>query len=164
MNCHKARRNGTTYQSTNISSTWGPHHSVQADNFFGKNAYQFGSTAYLTNGHQFAVTDACVTCHMVATADTGTVNRDKVGGHSWNLHNPASGYDHTTACTNCHGAKNSFEDFMAVMDFDGNGSTESIQAEVGGLLRNIRIMLPPTGVDSISWQGIRASEHIGTIN
>jgi len=156
MNCHKNRRNSDTYVLTNVSSShWGPHGSVQADNFFGRNAATFNNTPFLSNAHQFAVTDACVTCHMVATADTGTVNRDKVGGHSWNLHNPASGYDHTAACTNCHGPKNSFEDFEASMDYDGDGSIEAIQSEVDGLLAKIRFLLPPTGIDSVSWEMIR---------
>jgi len=155
MNCHKNRRNADTYVLTNVSNShWGPHGSVQADVFFGKNAATFG-TAFLSNAHQFAVTDACVTCHMVATADTGTVNRDKVGGHSWNLHNPATGYDHTTACTSCHGPKNSFEDFEASMDYDGDGSIEGIPSEVDGLLAKIRFLLPPTGIDSVAWEMIR---------
>ena len=50
---------------------------------------------------------------MVATTDTGTVNRDKVGGHSFNLVNPDNGYEHTAACTSCHGPKTSFNDFIA---------------------------------------------------
>ena len=156
MDCHKARRNNVIYQSTNISSSWGPHHSVQTDNFLGKNAYEFNG-AYQSNIHQLAVTDACVTCHMVTTADTATVNGNKVGGHSWRLHNPETGYDHTSACVNCHGQKNSFDDFMAATDVDGDGTVESIRAEVLGALTNIRILLPPVGVDSISWTGIKAS-------
>ncbi len=154
MNCHKARRNNVTYMSSTITATWGPHHSVQADNFLGKNAAQFTS-AYLTNSHQFAVTDACVTCHMVATTDTGTVNRDKVGGHSFRLENPDNGYEHTTACTNCHGPITSFDDFIAPTDYDGDGSVESVSGEVDGLLHNLRVLLPPTGIDSISWQMIK---------
>lgn len=157
MDCHKARRDNVSYQNTNISSTWGPHHSVQTDNFFGKNAYQFGATPYLTNSHQFAVTDACATCHMVATTDTGTVNRDKVGGHTFKMHNEDTGYDHTTSCTSCHGPKTSFSDFLALTDYDGDGTIEPIQGEVDGLLQNIRLFLPPIGQDTIIWTQIRSS-------
>ena len=142
MNCHKNRREAEATSLTSITNShWGPHHSVQADNFFGQNAASFDGNGYLTNSHQYAITDACVTCHMVATVDTGNVNRDKVGGHSWNLNNPETGYDHTTACTSCHGPKDSFEDFEALTDYDGDGSVESIQGEVEGLLQNIRILL-----------------------
>lgn len=156
MDCHKARRDNVSYTNTNVTSVhWGPHHSVQSDNFFGQNAASFDGQPFLTNSHQYAVTDACVTCHMVATTDTGTVNRDKVGGHTFRLVNPENGYEHTTACTNCHGPKTSFEEFEAVTDYDGDGSVESISGEIEGLLTNIRILLPPTGQDSIDWTMIR---------
>jgi len=156
MNCHKARRDNVTYTQTSVtSSTWGPHYSVQTDVFLGQNAAQFTSP-YLSNSHKFAVTDACVTCHMVATVDTGNVNRDKVGGHSLKLRNPQTGYEHTTSCTPCHGTINSFDDFIALTDYDGDGQVESIRNELDGLLTVIRILLPPTGIDSISWQQIGA--------
>lgn len=156
MDCHKARRNNVTYQNTNISSTWGPHHSVQTDNFLGKNAYEF-SGAYQTNMHQNIITDACVTCHMTVLPDTSVTNPNKVGAHTFRLKNPDTGYEHTGACVTCHGQKSSFDDFMASADYDGDGSVESIPAEVQGALRNIRILLPPVGIDSIAWQGIKAS-------
>ncbi len=156
MDCHKARRDNVSYTNTNVTSAfWGPHHSVQSDNFLGQNAASFNGQPFLTNSHQYAITDACVTCHMVATTDTGTVNRDKVGGHTFRLVNPENGYEHTTACTNCHGPKTSFEEFEAVTDYDGDGSVESISGEIEGLLTNIRILLPPTGLDSIDWAMIR---------
>ena len=156
MDCHKARRNGVTYQSTNISSTWGPHHSVQTDNFLGKNAIEF-SGPYQTNIHQNAITDACVTCHMSTLPDTSVTNANKVGGHTFRLENPETGYDYLGSCATCHPGKTSFNDFIAALDYDGDGTTESIREEVEGALRNIRILLPPVGVDSISWQGIRSS-------
>jgi len=156
MDCHKARRNNVTYQSTNISSTWGPHHSVQTDNFLGKNAYEF-SGPYQTNMHQNLITNACVTCHMTTAPDTSVTNANKVGAHTFRLKNPDTGYEHLGGCTSCHGSKSSFDDFMAATDVDGDGTTESIPAEVEGALRNIRLLLPPVGVDSISWSGIKAS-------
>lgn len=156
MNCHKARRNNTTYVSTNVSSTWGPHYNAETDVLLGKNAYSFGSV-YASTSHSSAISNTCVDCHMVATPDTGNVNRDKVGGHAWKLHNPETGYDHTAACTSCHGLKTSFDDFVAFMDYDGDGLIESIQNEVKGLLTNIAMKIPPLNVDSISWTGIRAS-------
>ncbi len=156
MDCHKARRNNVTYQNTNISSFWGPHHSVQTDNFLGKNAYEF-SGAYQTNIHQNIVTDACVTCHMTTLPDTSVTNANKVGAHTFRLENPETGYELTGACVTCHGQKSSFDDFMASTDYDGDGTVESIPAEVQGALRNIRILLPPVGADSIAWQDIKAS-------
>ncbi|BDQ03559.1 multiheme c-type cytochrome [Ignavibacterium sp.] len=155
MNCHKARRDNVTYTQTNVTSShWGPHHSVQTDVFLGQNAAEFTSS-YLSGSHKFAVGDACVTCHMVATVDTGNVNRDKVGQHSFKLYNPDTGYEHTAACTPCHGTISGWNDFMALTDYDGDGTVESIPNELEGLLQVIRILLPPTGIDSISWQMIR---------
>jgi len=156
MNCHKGRGNGNTAVLANISSRFGPHHSPQTDVLLGKNAVEFGS-AYASTSHISALENACVDCHMVATTDTGTVNRDKVGGHSWNLHNAATGYDHTAACTKCHGVKTSFEDFGALWDYDLDGIIEPISGEIKGLLTAVAKRIPPYDVDAIDWQLIRAS-------
>ena len=158
MDCHKARRNNVTYQSTNISSTWGPHHSVQTDNLLGKNAYEF-SGPYQTNMVHQNLTDACVTCHMTTLPDTSVTNSNKVGAHTFRLKNPETGYEHTGGCVSCHGTKNSFDDFMAAnpVDVDGDGTVENIPAEVEGALRNIRMLLPPVGQDTIIWTEIRSS-------
>jgi hypothetical protein len=156
MDCHKARRDNVVYQNTNISSTWGPHHSVQTDNYFGKNAYEF-SGPYQTNMHQNLIADACATCHMTVLPDTSVTNANKVGAHTFRLRNSDTGYEHLGGCTGCHGPKSSFDDFMASNDYDGDGTVESIPSEVQGALRNIRILLPPAGQDTIIWTEIRAS-------
>jgi hypothetical protein len=91
---------------------------------------------------------------MVATTDTGTVTRDKVGGHSFSLHNEDANYDHTTACVSCHGERDSFEAFDAAFDHDGDGTIESIREEIKGLERLLRIFLPPVGIDSIDYTQI----------
>jgi len=153
MNCHKGRRNANTYPNGSVNSShWGPHGSVQTDVLLGQNVASFG-TPFLSGNHKFATQDACVTCHMVATVDTGNVNRDKVGGHSFKLHNEETGYDHTAGCTGCHGPRANFDNaFMASMDHDGDGNIESIRQEIYGLEQLLRIWLPPVGIDSISWQ------------
>ena len=97
---------------------------------------------------------------MTATTDTGTVTRDKVGGHSWNLHDEASDYYHTTACVNCHGPKTSWNDFEAATDYDNDGTVESIPEEIDGLLHALSTLLPPTGVDSIAYQDIQAANDV----
>ena len=89
--------------------------------------------------------------------DTSVTNTNKVGGHTFRLENPETGYEYLGACVSCHGEKSSFEDFVASTDYDGDGSVESIPAEIQGALKNIRILLPPVGVDSIAWQDIKAS-------
>ena len=158
FNCHKARRDNVAYMNNNVTATWGPHHSVQTDVLLGQNAASFGSS-FISGYHKIALVNACADCHMVATTDTGTVTRDKVGGHSFSLHNEETNYDHTAACDPCHGSRESFESFEATFDYDDDGTTESIREEIKGLERLLRIYLPPVGIDSISWQMIQANNN-----
>lgn len=154
MNCHKARRDNVSYTQTNVTNShWGPHYSVQADVFFGQNAADFG-TPFNSGYHKFALLNSCVDCHMVATTDTGTVTRDKVGGHSFNLYDQQNNYSHATACVPCHGEINSWDDFTATKDFDGNGVIESVTKEIEGLEKLLVYYLPPVGVDSIDFNQI----------
>jgi hypothetical protein len=160
MNCHKARRNGNTYTATPPNNAhWGPHHSVQTDMLFAENAVDFG-TPFISGNHKFAVGNTCVTCHMTATVDTGNVNRDKVGGHSMKLYNPETGYYHLTSCVPCHGQKNSIHDFMAAFDHDGDGTIESIPAELEGLEKILVKSLPPAGQDTIIWSQVTEPNQI----
>lgn len=162
VDCHKARRDNVTYvPSGTVNATWGPHYSVQADVFLGKNAAQFDATPYLSNAHQYAVTGACSQCHMKPITDTSNVNRNKVGGHTFRLFNDENNYYHTAACTQCHGPVTNWDQFIAATDYDGNGLVESIPNEIEGLMRHLRMALPPVGVDSISTALIQAS---GSLN
>jgi len=157
MNCHKSRKDNVAIIQTNVNAHWGPHHSVQADVLLGQNAASFG-TSFISGYHRFALINACVDCHMVATTDTGTVTRDKVGGHSFSLHNEDANYDHTTACTPCHGERDSFESFEATFDYDGDGTIEGVREEIKGLERLLRIFLPPVGIDSIDYTQINTPD------
>ncbi len=152
INCHHSRRNNNTYITVKgaFTSTWGPHGSTQGDVLLGKNAAQFGGVPFISGSHR-NISGGCVGCHMAATTDTGTVTRDKVGGHTWSLHYAATNYDHTVGCNGCHPGKTSFDDFVAPEDYDGNGLVEAWQKEVAGCIRNLRIALPPAGVDSVAW-------------
>ncbi|HVO74348.1 MAG TPA: multiheme c-type cytochrome, partial [Ignavibacteriaceae bacterium] len=102
LNCHKARSNNVLTLKTAVSQRWGPHHSTQGDVLLGQNAADFG-TPFSSGNHKYALQDACVTCHMAPTTDPGTPDRDKVGGHSFRMHNPETGYDNVASCTGCHG-------------------------------------------------------------
>lgn len=158
LDCHKARRNNVTYVQTRVTnSVWGPHHSTQGDVLLGKNAAVF-SVPYISGSHS-NISNACVTCHMAQTTDTGTVTRDKVGGHSLNLHYAPTNYDHVKGCLSCHPGVVSFDDFIAPSDFDGDGIVEPWQQEIAGCIRNLRIALPPVGLDSVSWQLIAADSN-----
>ncbi|MBZ0199261.1 MAG: T9SS type A sorting domain-containing protein [Ignavibacteriaceae bacterium] len=160
MNCHKARANNVTYVQTGVTSShWGPHHSTQTDNLLGKNAAEFNGVAYQSNAHKFAIANLCVDCHMVATVDTGSVNRDKVGGHSWTLHNSETDFYHTAACVNCHGPKTNWNDFMAIADHDGDGNIESIPNEVDGLIEKLIYYLPPAQQDTVIYSQVTSLDQ-----
>ena len=157
MNCHKARRDNVAYtQSGTVNSHWGPHHSVQTDVLLGQNAAEFNGVPFVSGYHKFALVNACVDCHMIATTDTGTVTRDKVGGHSFSLN--SDGNDHTAACVPCHGERENFESFEAAFDYDDDGTIESIREEIAGLERLLRIFLPPNGIDSIAYSQINTPD------
>jgi hypothetical protein len=159
LDCHKARRDPATYVLTRVtSSTWGPHHSTQGDVVLGKNAASFGGVPYIGGSHK-NIEGVCVGCHMAPTTDTGTVTRDKVGGHTWNLHYAETNYDHVAGCTGCHPGKTSFDDFLAPEDYDGDNTIEPWQKEVEGCLTKLRIALPPAGIDSVKWQLIAADSN-----
>ncbi len=144
LNCHKARKDNVNLvaTTTTVNSSWGPHHGTQGDNLLGQNAAAFDTKPYLSGSHKYAIANTCVDCHMAATTDTGTVMRDQVGGHSWNLHYDATNYDHTVGCVNCHGPMTHFSDWQAAMDYDGNGTVEDIQTEVKGCLTKLALALP----------------------
>ncbi|MCX6166211.1 MAG: ammonia-forming cytochrome c nitrite reductase subunit c552, partial [Ignavibacteriae bacterium] len=159
LDCHKARRNPVWYvQSKITSSTWGPHHSTQGDVLLGKNAASFGGVPYITGSHK-NISGMCVGCHMAPTTDTGTVTRDKVGGHTWNLHYAATNYDHVAGCTGCHPGKTSFDDFLAPEDYDGDNTIEPWQKEVEGCISKLGHALPHIGYDSVMWNLIAADSN-----
>lgn len=158
FDCHQARNNAVKYVQTKVTNShWGPHDGVQGDVLLGVNAANFG-VPYISGSHR-NISGGCVGCHMAATTDTGTVTRDKVGGHSMNMRYDSTNYDHVTGCVGCHPGVTSFDDFIAPQDFDGNGLIESWQKEVAGTLRNLRIALPPAGIDSVNWQLIAADSN-----
>ncbi len=161
MGCHVARREASSYVQTQVTSAhWGPHYSTQGDVLLGTNAAVF-DRPYISSNHKYVVQDGCVGCHMYATTDTGTVTRDRVGGHTMKLRDAENNYEHVMACQSCHGPQiQSFDDFIAASDFDGDGTIESIQNEVKGLMKNLSIALPPVGIDSISWQMIRDANDL----
>ncbi len=158
MDCHKARKNASTYVLTRVtSSTWGPHHSPQADVLIGQNAATFG-TPFITGSHR-NISDACVTCHMAPTADTGTAYTNRVGEHTFRMTDSTGAYENVKGCLGCHPGVTSFSDFMAPADYDGNGLVQDWQTEIAGCIENLAKALPHTGVDSVSWSMIAADSN-----
>ncbi len=154
LDCHKNRTNVAVTTLTKVNSShWGMHHSVQGDLLFGQNAAQFGSTPYISGSHK-NISNACVTCHM-APADTGATANTS-GGHTWKMSDPSLNYENVNGCLSCHPGITSFEDFMAPTDYDGDTQIEPWEDEIEGCIRNLRIALPPVGIDSVSWELIAA--------
>jgi hypothetical protein len=120
----------------------------------GTNAVEFGHTIP-SSTHKFALADACVSCHMYATPDTGQAGRDKIGGHSFAMHtdngtpDPSDDVENVAACASCHGPISSFDDIIAAADYDGDGTIEGVQSEVKGMMTNLALLLPPVGVDDV---------------
>lgn len=159
MDCHKSRRSNVSYCLTRVTSAfWGPHDATQADILNGQNASTFGGQPYLVGSHK-NITDACVTCHMAPTADTGTVYHNRVGEHTFKMVDSSGTYDNVKGCLGCHPGVTKFSDFMAPYDIDGNGLVQDWQTEIRGALHNLRMLLPPVGVDSVSWQLIAADSN-----
>lgn len=163
MDCHKSRRSVVPYVQTRVtSSTWGAHYNGESDVYQAQNVATFGGPPYQTTGHKDFLPKACVSCHMPAT-DTSAANRDKVGGHSLKLTNSATNYDHMKSCTGCHAGKTRFDQFIAPIDYDGDGTIEPWRLEYDGCLSRLRIQLPPVGVDSVAWQLVAADSNNVTL-
>jgi len=153
VNCHKYRRAESEYiQNTSASSFRGPHHRGAGDVYLGKNGFTFGQEIPSSVGHRL-VENACVGCHMSPTPDTGSVARDHIGGHSWNMEymGPDSvEYDNVTKCVDCHTGITSFDEIVAAVDYDKDGTREPFMKEVDGLLDMIAMALPPFGSTTVT--------------
>jgi hypothetical protein len=144
-----SRRNGTNYvEVTASSSGFGPHHGPQADMLAGANAVTYGKSIP-SSAHRDVVENACVTCHLQATAlnAPGHLN---VGGHTFRPgwdggtpNDPSDDVHLTAACVQCHGEITSFD--FPRDDYDGDGVIEGVQTEVKGLLAKLGLLLPPVG-------------------
>ncbi|NIV13270.1 MAG: T9SS type A sorting domain-containing protein [Aliifodinibius sp.] len=154
MNCHKSRRDAETY-AVQYHDHFGPHHGPQADMLAGTNVVSFGVSIPSTT-HNFAIANSCVTCHMALTPGSGTppdsldpaqYGRDEIGEHTFTMHWEGDGVhgpvDLVSGCVGCHGPKNSFDEWIAKMDYDEDGTVESAQDEVKGMMDNIGVLLPP---------------------
>lgn len=149
MNCHKSRRNASTYVDTTNSEHFGPHYGTQTDMLFGQNAYEYGIDMP-TSRHFAVVEETCVQCHMQETP-TG-LGKNKVGGHTFKIawEDPSSGTEvHLTeACASCHGEIEEFN--FGGQDYDQDGTVEGVQKEIEDMLHELSLLLPPVGSTDVS--------------
>lgn len=152
MNCHKSRRNADEYV-TEYHRHYGPHYATQSDMIAGSNAIEYGQRLP-SSAHLVAVKDSCVTCHMQETSSDNPAHK-LAGGHTfkpaWDGGTPEDHGDDISlvgACSSCHGDIESFD--FPRQDFDGDGTVAGVQTEVKGLMKQLAVMLPPYGENSVS--------------
>lgn len=138
VRCHHSRVDVRTYPAARPTSRFGPHHGPQGEMLAGTGGVEFGRE--MRNGpHAALVENGCVGCHMAATPVAGA-GLNTVGAHTFAM--VANGVENTAACAECHGEVESFEAFQAGGDWDHDGTTESVQAEILGMQNTIIGMLP----------------------
>lgn len=142
--CHHSRADVNTYvtDDAELSTHWGPHHSVQSDMLVGTNGYEYTGYSYSNSPHSNVVVDGCVTCHMSASADLN------LGGHSWSMESE-KGQFNRTGCNlaQCHnGAITGDFEKEADEDYDRDGTTGTVQEEIAGLLDSLALALEDAGL------------------
>jgi hypothetical protein len=155
IRCHHSRRRAEWYAVSNsLSSTFGPHHSVQADMLAGQNAVEYGMDMP-SSKHLDVVEHACVGCHMQELEGTAFSNAyTKAGGHTFKMvwdagtTNTDDDVAITESCQTCHGEIDEFN--FGGEDYDRDGIVEGVQHEIHGLLEEVALLLPPVGSPSVT--------------
>lgn len=111
--------------------------------FLGVNGFEIPGNSYSSSAHTYAVEDSCVSCHL-ARAEGRYSASPEIGGHSFSVTGEVHGATkvNAAACSACHedvgaDATSGFFNVAAKADYDGDGTVESAQAEVEGLLHRI---------------------------
>jgi hypothetical protein len=150
VNCHHSRFDVREIEDgfEQGSTRFGSHHGPQGDLIEGTGGYEMAGYSYGQSGHKTAVEDACVGCHM---SNPEEHEGYKIGGHTWNMEDPETGYTLIETCVECHPDAEDAEDFdfrnsndMTDYDYDGN-ITEGYRSEVEGLLDSLGILLVDAG-------------------
>jgi hypothetical protein len=107
VNCHQPR---VPYPMPELggadvpisSPYWGPHHGTQSSMLWGTAGYEIAGTVSYpsTPGSSAHASAGCVTCHMIAIPEYGSV----AGGHTFNMTYDDHGEEteNIPACTQCH--------------------------------------------------------------
>ena len=143
-NCHQARSRATDLvkptPANRIAPYWGPHHGPEADLLLGTNRYEYPGKSYSSTPHGRIIADSCVTCHMTLPEGRYSLSPE-VGGHSFYVVGDVHGSEkvNTAGCVSCHkdigqASGTSYFNIMAKADYDNDGTVETVQGEVKGLL------------------------------
>jgi hypothetical protein len=167
MNCHRSRVSSAATIKPNSAPYYGfkarfyPHHSNQADMFFGQNAWQFGDNTISGVNTHMNLPDGCATCHMAA--------RNGHPNHTWSMDesNPSYAKDNfkpITACVGCHGNIADYNDIKAGYDYDKNGRIDGVETEVAGLMATLKSRLPQDAEGNVIGEGSVTSADSAAIN
>lgn len=130
MTCHNGRR----AKSTALAASPGfSHYLAAAPVLLGENAYLFGASVSNSSHKEIA---NCVECHMAAGPSSGSF-RNMVGSHTFKFEDPTGAFENfANACNVCHNGWGPLTsvDPVAKADYDGDGTVESVDAEIQGLL------------------------------
>ena len=143
-NCHLSRGEAAAIvvptPANRVSAYFGPHHGPEADMFLGVNAYEYPGKTYTNSVHTDVIVDSRVSCHLALPEGRYSLS-PKVGGHSFYLKGEVHGSEklNLAACASCHdGIKQEGEFFdIKQVDYDNDGTVETVQGEVEGLLHLI---------------------------
>ena len=153
MNCHHSRNGSAVTNVANYAlnlPTWagtvsfGTHDGPQGDMLEGVNAITYGQV-FPSSAHRYAVTNACVGCHMqtLASSDPGFL---LAGGHTFEMsytvvtNGVTNKIDKVAVCNQCHGQITTFN--FPVEDYANTGVIQGVQTEVQILLSNLTTYLP----------------------
>lgn len=142
--CHQSRRGATDVvkatPAEKVSGHFGPHHGPQGNVFSGSGAYEYAGQSYSSSVHKMEIENACVDCHM-ALPEKRFSSTAAIGGHAFGMKGEIHGSKkiNLAACAGCHeGIKQvqgeTLFDYAAAADWDQDGSVETSQQEVAGLL------------------------------
>jgi hypothetical protein len=154
MSCHNARTDPVDRVEGEEFGT--PHYSTAGELMNAIGGYTWGTTLP-TSTHGRAIDNSCIGCHMAPTPgmdnmgtpddrsdDQPLPGHNTVGEHSFAMVD-ANGVQNVTVCQQCHDYATSFE-FEARGDYDGDGTAESNQAEVDGLIELVLAAVQEQGV------------------
>ncbi len=159
MSCHNARTDPVAAVEGENFRT--PHHSTAAELINETGGYTWGETLP-TSTHGRIVENTCIGCHMadspgmdnMGTPDDRSDDQPlpghlTVGEHTFSMVSPVDGTENVAACQQCHDGAESFE-FEARRDYDGDGTIETNQEEVNGLLELLQAALEENGVEVLT--------------
>lgn len=148
MTCHNTRVDPVASVEGERFSL--PHYSAAAELINGTGGYTWGEQLPSIL-HSTIIEDSCVACHMAETpgmTEDGEPlpGHNEIGGHSFAMVS-ASGEQAVGYCQQCHGEQMASFEMEASDDYDGDGRRETNEAELQGLLEDLRMELRIRGVE-----------------